>query len=333
MSEPGGILVLAEPQEQGLTATSKELLGVGRRLAQELGDQLVTLVIGSGSEAAAGEAITWGADTAYVADSVELARFNSDSYTDVVARLGRELAPSIFLMGHTGIGRDIAPRVAARLGASLSTDCVGLSIDPESRRLVQTRPVYGGNAVATLVSKAYPQMATVRPRSMSPCDPDSSRRGEVIQVDTSGLESQVRVTDAAKGEAQGVSLEDATVVVAGGAGISGAEDFGLVRELAAVLGGAVGATRFPCEEGWVPSGYQIGQTGKIVAPDLYVAVAVSGAPQHMAGCLGSRCIVAINSDPEAHIFNVADFAIVADYREALPTLIERCRELKGGGQQ
>lgn len=330
MTDYRGVLVLAETQDKGITSVTKELLGIGRKLADELGEELGALLIGSGMDAASREVAAWGIDTVYVADSPDLAGFNSDSYTAVATRICQEAAPSIILMGQTSIGRDIAPRVAARLGTSLSTDCVELRIEPDGKRLVQTRPVYGGNAMAVIVSKAYPQVATVRPRSMSPLDPEVSRTGKVIPVEVGSLETKAKVIDRVKEEVEGAKLEEAKVIVAGGAGIAGTEDFGLVRELANVLGGAVGATRLPCEQGWLPSSLQVGQTGKIVAPDLYIAVAISGAPQHLAGCSGSKYIVAINRDPEAHIFNVADFSIVADYKEALPALTKKCQELKTG---
>jgi electron transfer flavoprotein alpha subunit len=327
MSEHRGVLILAEAQDGQVAPVTRELLGLGRTLAGQLADELSALLVGSGVEGISQDVIALGADKVYLVDSPELSSFNSDAYTAVATKVCREAAPSIFLMGHTSIGRDIAPRVAARLGASLSTDCVDLRMDPDTRRLLQTRPVYGGNALATVVSKAYPQIATVRPRSAGPADPDSSRNGQVLLVDVGTLDMKARVLETVKEETEGVKLEEAGVIVAGGAGISGAQDFDLVRQLAAVLGGAVGATRLPCEEGWVSSSFQIGQTGKIVAPELYIAVAVSGAPQHMAGCSGSKCVVAINSDPEAHIFKVADFGIVADYREAVPALIKKCQEL------
>ena len=328
MSDYRGVLVLAETQDKGIAPITKELLGAGRKLANELAQELSALLIGSEAEAASSDVIAWGADRVYIAHSPDLDKHNSDSYTTTATRVCQEIAPSIFLLGQTSIGRDVAPRVAARLGASLTTDCVELGIDPDSKRLVQARPVYGGNAMATIISKAYPQMATVRPRSMSPLAPDDSRAGEVIPVEVGILDTRARVVDVVKEEVEGIKIEEARVIVGGGAGITGAEDFQLVRQLANVLGGAVGATRLPCQEGWVSSSLQIGQTGKIVAPDLYIAVAISGAPQHMAGCLVSKCIVAINRDRDAEIFKVADFGIVADYKEALPALIRKCQELK-----
>ena len=329
MSDYHGVLVLGETENGGIVSITKELLGIGRKLAGELGEELSALLIGSGLETASKEAITWGADRVYLVDNPVLATYNSDCYTAVVAKVCQEVSPSVFLMGQTSMGRDIAPRVAARLKASLSTDCIELRIAPDSKRLIQTRPVYGGNAVAVVVPKAYPQMATIRAKSMSPLGPDSSRQGKVIPVDVraDSLIAKAKLTNTVKEEVAGIKLEDAKVIVAGGAGLGGPEGFKLVEELAKILGGAVGATRIPCEEGWVPTSFQIGQTGKIVTPDLYIAVAISGAQQHIAGCLGSKCIVAINRDPEAYMLKAADFGVVGNYEQALPALIKKCREL------
>jgi electron transfer flavoprotein alpha subunit len=328
MADYRGVLVLAEIRDQAIAPITRELLGVGKKLAQDMGEGLSALLLGSGLGAATKEAIALGAGKVYVVDGTAFASYNSDGYLTAVTKVCQEIRPAVFLMGQTSTGRDLAPLVAARLGASLSTDCVDLKIDPATKKLVQTRPVYGGNALAVVVSKAYPQMATVRARAMKPAESDASRRGEVIAVDVGNLETRVRIVDVVKMETGQVKLEEAKVVVAGGAGISEVKDFDLVKELAAVLGGAVGATRLPCEEGLVPWGFQIGQTGKIVAPDLYIAVAISGAPQHMAGCSGSKCIVAVNKDPQANIFKVADFGIVADYKQALPVMIKKCQEIK-----
>jgi len=329
MSEYRGVLVLGETEEGGISSITKELLGIGRKLADELGEELSALVVGNGIESSGKEAIAWGADKAYIADNSVLASYSSDSYTAIATKVCQDIAPSIVLVGQTSIGRDIAPRVAARLGIFLSTDCIELRIDPDTKKLIQTRPVYGGNAIAELVSKTLPQMATVRPRSMSPLSADTSRAGEVISVNVAVDDSTIkaRVVDVVKEEIEGIKLEDAKVIVAGGGGIGSTEGFELVRGLAKALGGAVGATRPPCEEGLLPMSLQIGQTGKMVTPDLYIAVAISGAQQHMAGCTTSKCIVAINNDPEATIFKLADLGIIADYNEALPAFTAKCKEL------
>ena len=210
-------------------------------------------------------------------------------------------------------------------------DCLTLSIDPATKFLVSTRPVFGGNAHAMMVTKsARPQMATIRPKTLPPAERNDSRQGKVIliedKVDPATL--KIRVVERVKEEVQGVKLEDAEVVVSGGRGIGSAQNFEMVRELARVLGGAVGATRPACDEGWTPVSLQVGQSGKVVSPKIYIAVALSGAMSHITGCLGSKYIVAINKDKEANIFNVAQFGIVADYKEVLPALTAKIKELK-----
>ncbi|MCX6069698.1 MAG: electron transfer flavoprotein subunit alpha/FixB family protein, partial [Chloroflexi bacterium] len=222
-------------------------------------------------------------------------------------------------------------RLNGRLGGGLAMDCLGLSIDPATRLLVSTRAVFGGNAHATMVSRsARPQMATIRPKTVPPAARNDSRQGQTVPVegklDPSAL--KVKVIDRVKEDLGGIKLEDAEVVVSGGRGIGGAENFEMLRELARVLGGAVGATRPAIDEGWVPAWLQVGQSGKVVSPKLYIAVALSGAMAHIAGCLGSEAIVAINKDKEANIFSVARFGIVADYKEVLPALTAKLRELR-----
>jgi electron transfer flavoprotein alpha subunit len=210
-------------------------------------------------------------------------------------------------------------------------DCLALSIDPATRLLVSTRPVFGGNAHATVISKsARPQMATVRAKTAPPAERDDSRQGKVIPVEDKldPAAIRVKVVERIKEEVEGVKLEDAEVVVAGGRGMGSAQDFEMLRELADVLGGAVGATRVACDEGWAPASLQVGQSGKVVSPKLYIAVGLSGAMAHIAGCLGSKAIVAINKDKEANIFNVARFGIVADCKEVLPALTAKLKELK-----
>jgi electron transfer flavoprotein alpha subunit len=276
------------------------------------------------------EAIAYGADNVYVAEDSLLDQYNSDAYTQVAADLCRKALPSVMLLGHTDIGCDLAPRLNGRLGGGLAMDCLALSVDPATKLLVSTRPVFGGNAHATMVSKtARPQMATVRPKIVPPAERNDSRQGKVIplegKIDPSAI--KVKVVDRIKEEVEGVKLEDAEVVVAGGRGIGSAKNFEMVRELARVLGGAVGATRPACDEGWAAVTLQVGQSGKVVSPKLYIAVALSGAMSHIAGCLGSKVIVAINKDKEANIFSVARFGIVGDFKEVLPALTAKLKEL------
>jgi electron transfer flavoprotein alpha subunit len=333
MDNHKGVLVCGEIAGNKLAPVTIELLGVGRKLADELGEDLSALLLGSNIDGLGQEAIAYGADNVHVAEDSLLDHYNSDAYTQVAADLCRKTSPSIVLLGHTDIGCDLAPRLNARLGGGLAMDCLALSIDPATRLLLSTRPVFGGNAHATLVCKsARPQMATIRAKTAPPAERNDSRQGQVIpvegKVDPATL--QVKVIERIKEEVEGVKLEDAEVVVTGGRGIGSAQNWDMVEELARVLGGAVGATRPVCDEGWAAVTRQVGQSGKVVSPKLYVAVALSGAMAHISGCLGSKVIVAINKDKDAHIFNIAHFGIVADYKEVLPALTAKLKELKSG---
>jgi len=235
-------------------------------------------------------------------------------------------------LGQTSIGRDLAPRLAFRLNTAVSMDCIELAIDPDSKLMLQTKPVYGGNALATFTCESYPQIATVRAKTMSPLERNASRQGEVIATKTALDPSAIRtkVLEKVPEEITGIKLEDAEVVVTGGRGIGGSDGFKQLEELAELLNGAVGATRPPCDNSWVPDGWQVGLTGKIVSPDLYIAVAVSGASQHVSGCSGSKNIVAINKDPDANIFKVAHFGIVGDWKKVIPVFTNKVKELLGG---
>ncbi len=333
MDDHKGVLVCGEIAGGQLAPITIELLGAGRKLADGLGEELSILLMGSGSGNLGQEAIVYGADSAYVAEDSLLNEYNSDAYIQVAANLCRKIFPSIMLFGHTDIGCDLSPRLNGRLGGGLAMECTALSIDPTTRLLVSTRPVFGGNALATMLSKsARPQMATIRAKTVPPAERNDSRQGKVIHIedrlDPSML--KVKVVDRIKEEVTGVKLEDAEFVIAGGRGMGSAQDFAMLRELADVLGGAVGATRVACDEGWAPATLQVGQSGKVVSPKLYIAVGLSGAMAHIAGCLGSKCIVAINKDNEANIFNVAHFGVVGDWKEVLPALIAKFKEVKSG---
>ena len=325
-----GILLYGEIDNGKLASITTELLGIGRKLANELGQELSILLLGNKVSGLAQEAIALGADKVYIGDAASLEQYNSDAYTMVAANLCRKVLPDILLLGQTDIGRDLAPRLAGRLQGGLAMDCLELAIDKETRLLRATRPVFGGNAMATMISKsARPQMATVRSRTMTPAERDTSRKGEVIPLDVTIDPSaiKVKVVEQVEEKAEGVKLEDAQVVVCGGRGIGSTDNYKMLWELARLFDGAVGGTRAACEQGWVPMTRQIGQTGKIVSPKLYIAIALSGAMQHITGCTGSKCIVAINKDPDANIFKVAHYGIVGDYKEALPGLIEKFKEL------
>jgi electron transfer flavoprotein alpha subunit len=231
------------------------------------------------------------------------------------------------------MGRDLAPRLAFRLGTSATTDCLDLRIDPGTKLLMETRPVYGGNAQATFTSESMPQVVTIRTKAMSPLERDDSRKGEVIptKIDLDTSKVRTKILETVKEEVVGIKLEDAPVIVCGGRGMGGPEPFKTVlKELADLLHGAVGASRPPADNGWVPESFHIGLTGKIVAPDIYIAVAVSGASQHTAGCSGSKHMIAINKDPEANIFKESEFGVVGKYEEVLPALTNKLKELLAG---
>jgi electron transfer flavoprotein alpha subunit len=325
-----GVLICGEITEGKLAPITIELLGVGRKLADDLGEELSILLLGSKSGSLGQEAIAYGADNVYVAEDSLFDSYNSDAYTQTVATLCKKVLPSIMLFGHTDIGCDLSPRLNGRLGGGLAMECMALSIDPATKLLVSTRPVFGGNAHATMLSKsARPQMATIRAKTVPPAERNDARKGKVIpieeKVDAATL--KIKVVEKIKEEVEGVKLEDAEVVVSGGRGMGSAQEFAKLRELADVLGGAVGATRVACDEGWAPATLQVGQSGKVVSPKLYIAIGLSGAMAHIAGCLGSKYIVAINKDKEANIFNVAHFGIVGDWKEIVPPLTAKFKEL------
>ena len=332
MAEHRGVMVFGEAESGKLAAITTELLGYGRKLASDLGQELSCLLAGSNVSSLAQEVIAFGADKVYVVDDPLLKDYQTDSYVSVSEKVVRQALPQILLIGHTSVGRDLAPRLAFRLGTAASTDCVELAIDPDSKLLQQTKPVYGGNALAIFTCQSYPQIATVRAKTMSPLERDNSRQGEIITIEA-GLDPQAiktKVLEKVVEEVEGIKMEDAAVVVCGGRGIGGAEGFTQLEELAKILKGAVGASRPPCDNGWVPSSYQIGLTGKIIAPNLYIAIALSGSSQHMTGCSGAKNIVAINKDPEANIFRESKFGVVGDWKALLPAFINKVKELLDG---
>ena len=330
MAEYKGILVFGELADGKLASITTELLGCGRKLADELKEGLSCVLAGDKVGEASKEAIAFGADKVHVVEHPALREYQADSYMQVAEKMARDISPRAILIGQTSIGRDLAPRLAFRLATSVTTDCLNLSIDPATKLLVQTRPVYGGNAQAVFTGDSTPQVVTIRVKAMSPLERDASRKGEVIpakiDIDTSRV--RTKILETVKEEAVGIKLEDAPVIVSGGRGVGGPQPFQtILKQLADLLHGAVGASRPPADNGWVPEGLHIGLTGKIVAPDIYIAVAISGASQHTAGCSGSKHIIAINKDPEANIFREAEFGVVGKYEEVLPAFIGKLKEL------
>ena len=325
-----GIWVVAEVQAGRLAEVSLELLGKARELAEKL-DAPVNLVLpGHCVAELAAVAGQYGADTIYLIEHEMLAQYRTGPYTDVISGLINTYKPEIVLIGATLQGRDLASRIAARLGAGLTADCTELEIDTEERLLRQTRPAFGGNVMATILCRqARPQMATVRPKVMKKREPQRGRNPETISVPVS-LDAKAittRIVEIIREEReQAVNLQDADIIVSGGRGLKAPENFALVSELAEVLGGAVGASRATVDAGWIPAYHQVGQTGKTVQPKLYVACGISGAVQHLTGMSASDCIVAINTDPNAPIFNVATYGIVGDVFEVVPALTKALEE-------
>jgi len=235
-------------------------------------------------------------------------------------------------MGQTSIGRDLAPRLAFRLGTAATLDCIELSLDSGSKRLLQTKPVYGGNAQAIYTSDANPQIATVRAKVMPPAERNDAKQGEVVRIEA-GLDPaaiRTKVLEKVPQTVEGIRLEDAAVVVSGGRGIGSAEGFKQLEELAKILKGAVGATRPACDNGWASDVLQVGLTGKVVTPDLYIAVALSGSSQHMSGCSGAKSIIAVNKDPKANIIKYSRFAVIGDWKKIIPAFTSKVKELVAG---
>jgi electron transfer flavoprotein alpha subunit len=330
-SQYRGVWVVAEHLHGEFRRGSYELLGKGRELADKRGAELSAVLLGDQVAGLASDLIARGADRVYLAQDPVLAHYRTGPYTDVLAGMINQHKPEIVLVSATPQGRDLAPRVAARVSAGLTADCTGLEIDEEEGLLVQTRPAFGGNLMATIVCRqARPQMATVRPGVMKALLPDPARNGEVVTVpvhlDERGVLAKIVEIVQQEGDGQ-VNLQDAQVIVSGGRGLGKPENFALIRELAEVLGGAVGASRAAVDAGWIPAYHQVGQTGRTVQPKLYIACGISGAVQHVAGMGSSDVIIAINKDPSAPIFNIATYGVVGDLFEVVPKLTQKLREV------
>lgn len=316
-----GIWVFAEQTDGRLAGVVFELLSEARRMAAVTGEEVSAVLAGEGTRDLQPELIAHGADRVYVAEDSVLASFRDETYVTVIASLVEQHQPSVILFGATARGRSLAPRLAARLGTGLTADCTELDID-ETGLLIQTRPAFGGNIMATIVCRRHrPQMATVRPRILQADAPDYDREGEIVDVPVDGPALQVRtlLLEAVE-EEQGIMIEDADIIVAGGRGLGGPEGFEILFDLAKTLGGAVGVSRPVVDAGWVPYIHQVGQTGKTVSPSIYIACGISGAVQHMAGMRSADTIIAINKNPDAPIFNVATYGLVGDLFQIIPNL-------------
>jgi electron transfer flavoprotein alpha subunit/NAD-dependent dihydropyrimidine dehydrogenase PreA subunit len=323
------VWVFIEHEHGKVSTVSFELLGEGRKLADTLGCHLCGMIFGNGVEGFIKEAIAYGAETVYVTESPILEQYRADPYACAAVNFIRKYKPEIVLFGATTQGRDFAGTVATTLEVGLTADCTDLDIDPETKYLRQTRPAFGGNIMATILDypNYRPQMSTVRPKVFAMPQRDDSRKGEVIREPLPMTEEQVRtkVLEFIKG-AEAVNLVDAEIIVSGGRGIGNAENFKVIRELAQVLGAAVGASRAAVDSGWIPYEHQVGQTGRTVRPKIYIASGISGAIQHLAGMRTSDIIIAINKDSEAPIFKIATYGIVGDLFTVLPMLKEELKK-------
>ncbi|MDD5603961.1 MAG: electron transfer flavoprotein subunit alpha [Eubacteriales bacterium] len=326
-----GVWVFCE-QKSGIPANvSYELLGAGRSLADSLGTDLAAVILGAGINEGIKKLTAYGADIVYAVEDESLRDFNDDSYADIFVRLVKKYKPEIVLMGATTYGRSLAPRVASRLDTGLTADCTGLAVDPVKKILLQTRPAFGGNLMATIICPEHrPQMSTVRPKVMKPLEEDPLRKSTVIKPDISvPTDIKTRVLQTVTTLCEKVNLVEADIIVSGGRGLGDAKNFRLIEELANVLGGAVGASRATVDAGWIEYSHQVGQTGKTVGPKVYFACGISGAVQHLAGMSSSDIIIAINKNPEAPIFKIATFGIVGDVMQILPALIKEFKTRLG----
>ena len=332
LAEWSGIMIYAEYRHGKTAPVSFELLGIGRQLADQQKVPLSAVLLGSAMDGAAEDLVSYGADLVYRVDDPALEFFTDEIYGNILEDVIREHKPEIVLAGATAIGRSFIPLVATALATGLTADCTQLAIRPEDGVLLQTRPAFGGNIMATIECPyTRPQMATVRPRVMKTTTPDPDRRGDIIDYrpQAERLQSRVRVLRNVLEEQDQVNITEGDIIVAGGRGLDNEKGFELIRQLADAVGGAVGASRAAVDSAWIQYPHQVGQTGKTVNPKLYIACGISGAIQHVVGMQSSETIVAINKDPHAPIFDVATYGIVGDLFEVVPKLIEKIKEKKG----
>ncbi len=319
------VFVFIEQRDSEIQKVGLELIGKARELAKDLEQNVVGILLGNKITDKAQDIISFGADTVIVVDDPILGEYMTEPYAKVFDRIVKEFEPEIILYGATSIGRDLAPRVAARIHTGLTADCTKLEINPENKLLMMTRPAFGGNIMATIICENYrPQMATVRPGVMKACERDDERKGEIkpFLVEFDDSDKTVTIREVLKASKKNVDITEASILVSGGRGIGNKESFNMLKELADVLGGEVSSSRANVDAGWIEQSRQVGQTGKTVRPDLYMACGISGAIQHLAGMEDSEYIIAINKSETAPIFEVADLGIVGDVRAIIPKLTE-----------
>ncbi|MDR3596610.1 electron transfer flavoprotein subunit alpha/FixB family protein [Clostridium sp.] len=325
-----GVWVFAEQREGELQKVSLELLGEGRRIADELGVKLTALLLGNNIEALATTLAEHGADEVLVADDKNLEHYTTDAYTKVICDLANERKPGILFVGATFIGRDLGPRIAARLSTGLTADCTSIDVDVTNGDLLATRPAFGGNLMATIACPDHrPQMATVRPGVFAKITTDPANCTiEKVDVQLADSDVRTKVLEIVKSKKDIIDIAEADFIVAGGRGVGSKENFALLQELADALEGTVGGSRAAVENGWIDGAYQVGQTGKTVRPQIYIACGISGAIQHVAGMQDSDLIIAVNKDDSAPIMKIADYAIVGDLAKVVPELIAQVKEIK-----
>ena len=333
LAEYKGVYVIAEEFEGKLLNVTLELLGQGKQLAEGIGDEVGAVLIGHNVKPLAQELIAHGAHKVYVYDDPKFEHYNTTAFTRALVHFFNEVKPNVYLVGATNIGRDLGPRVANALQTGLTADCTNLFVDDDGKTIVWTRPALGGNIMAEIVCRNNrPQMGTVRPNVFKKPEADPNATGEVIDmhVDLTEADFLTKFVELIKVGGNGIKIEEADIIVAGGRGMNGNEAFtGMLKELADVLGGAVGASRAAVDAGWIDALHQVGQTGKTVGPKIYIAAGISGAIQHLAGMSGSDCVIAINKDEDAPIFKVADYGIVGDAFEIVPKLTAAIKAAKG----
>lgn len=326
-----GVLVYIEQRNKEIQKVSLELLGKGREIADKLGEKLSAVIIGHGVQNLAEELIYHGAEKVIVVEHEILENFVTEPYTKALTEVIKKEKPEVVLVGATSIGRDIGPRVSARIHTGLTADCTSLDIDEETRQLLMTRPAFGGNIMATIICPDHrPQMSTVRPGVMLKLDRDTSRTGDVVVFDAGLTPSDlnVEVLEIVKEDKKKANIEDANVLISGGRGVGSKENMSHLYDLAEVLNGEVSGSRAVIDNGWLDKDRQVGQTGRTVRPDLYIACGISGAIQHVAGMEESELIIAINKNPDAAIFEVADLGIVGDVAKIVPLVAEEIRNSK-----
>ena len=326
------VWVFCEQKKSVIQSVAYELLGEGRKLASKLNCKLGAVLLGEDMKKSVNELFQRGADIVYLVDSPHLKYYQDDAYTKVLVELINEYKPEIVLCGATTIGRSLISRVAIKINTGLTADCTGLDIDKEKKLLLQTRPAFGGNIMATIITPNHrPQMSTVRHKVMQEAAVEKNRKGTLIEKEYSDeiLSTRTKLIDIVEEMEETVNLAEADIIVSGGRGVGGPENFDIIRELALVLGGAVGASRSAVDADWIPYSHQVGQTGKTVCPKIYIACGISGQIQHLIGMQSSKIIVAINKDPDAPIFKVATYGIVGDLFEVVPALTGKFKQVLG----